>query len=88
MHSDAELILAIREILASIAETERVSAVADSTDLFGAGIIDSFGILQLIEALETELGVSIPEQELIPQNLWSVAAICDMIKRLIATSPS
>jgi acyl carrier protein len=40
----------------------------------------------LIAALETKLGISLPDQELIPQNLWSVAAIRDMIKRLRTAS--
>ena len=84
--SDADLTIAIREILAAIANDGRVAPLSDSDDLFEAGIVDSFGVLQLIAALETKLGISLPDQELIPQNLWSVAAIRDMIKRLRSTS--
>jgi len=41
------------------------------------GIIDSTGILQLVEFLEQEFGIKVEDEDLIPENL-------DSINRLVA----
>jgi acyl carrier protein len=43
-------------------------------DLFAAGVLDSFGMLGYISALEEEFGISISNEDLIPQNLWNIVA--------------
>jgi acyl carrier protein len=86
-HSDADLTHAIREILSVLSPDSRLTTLSDSADLFDAGVIDSFGVLQLITELEAKLGVSIPAEELIPQNLWSVAAIRGVVKRISTSTP-
>ena len=48
-------------------------APADEDDLLLTGIIDSTGVLELIEFLESEFGVPVPEQDTVPANLGSVA---------------
>ncbi len=80
--SDAHFAGAIRDLLADVSSPERIATIANNDDLFDAGIVDSFGVLQVIEKLEDKFGVSIPSEELIPQNLWSVAAIVGLVKRL------
>lgn len=80
--TDAEISRLIRDTLAAIVNPKQFEALSDSEDLFGAGVIDSFGVLQLIEGLESAFEISIPDEELIPQNLWSVASIRDLVKRL------
>lgn len=45
---------------------------AGSDSLIGNGILDSTGILELIDFLEKTYGISIEEQETIPDNLDSV----------------
>ena len=82
--SDAQFAGAVRELLAEVASSERIAALSDGDDLFDAGIIDSFGVLQVIDKIEERFKLSIPNDELVPQNLWSVAAIIGLIKRLIA----
>jgi acyl carrier protein len=82
--SDAQFAGAIRELLADISSSGRIAAVSDTDDLFDAGIIDSFGVLQVIDKIEDKFDLNIPNDELVPQNLWSVAAIIELIKRLSA----
>jgi acyl carrier protein len=38
-------------------------------------VIDSLGILELVDFVETRFDLSIPEQELVPENLDSIANI-------------
>jgi acyl carrier protein len=43
--------------------------------LVGSGAIDSLGVLELVEFIEMRFGLQIPEDELLPENLDSVANI-------------
>ncbi|MDR3670060.1 MAG: phosphopantetheine-binding protein [Holophaga sp.] len=46
-----------------------------SVSLFESGLIDSFGILELIASLEEELGVKVPDSELLPSRFETVDKI-------------
>ena len=45
------------------------------------GIIDSTGVLELVEWLEDDFGFSVDDEELIPENLDSVNKLADFIAR-------
>lgn len=51
-----------------------------SEELIKSGIIDSFGILQLILTLETELGIKLEDQDLDAKNFATINAIIKMIR--------
>lgn len=42
------------------------------TSFLDEGIIDSTGILELVNFLEEEFGISVEDEELIPENLDSI----------------
>ncbi len=46
------------------------------TDLIGEGIVDSFGILSLIDFLEQKFEVKFEDEEIVPENLGSLDSIC------------
>ena len=50
-------------------------APQDDDPLVEEGIIDSTGILELIEFLESAFGIEVAEQETVPQNLGSIACL-------------
>ncbi len=52
---------------------ERVPQLND--DLFEAGIVDSAGLISFISFLETEYKIVIPDEDLLPENFKSIAAI-------------
>ena len=58
----------------------------DSESLIETGIIDSTGILELIEFLESEFGINVNEEETIPQNLDGLAALAKYVTRKIELS--
>jgi acyl carrier protein len=60
-------------------EGNRMPDPADS--LIETGIIDSTGILELIEFLESEFGIAIREEETIPQNLDGLDNLAFFIAR-------
>jgi len=57
---------------------------AAEASLIENGIIDSTGILELIEFIEAEYGIEIDQQETTPQNLDSVENIARFVERKAA----
>ncbi len=43
--------------------------------LFESGILDSFALTDLISALETEFGITVPDSDLSPRKFESIARI-------------
>ena len=50
-------------------------------DLIESGIIDSLGILKLLEFLESKFSINIADEELIPENFESIESIESFISR-------
>ena len=55
------------------------SALDDDTSFMEAGIIDSTGILELVMHLEETYQIKIQDDELIPENLDSLANIAQFL---------
>jgi serine O-acetyltransferase len=47
--------------------------------LVGLGVIDSTGVLELIEFLESHFDIQISENETVPENLDSITALCNFV---------
>jgi acyl carrier protein len=57
---------------------------ADSDSLIESGVVDSTGILELIEFLEETFGIAVGDSETVPDNLGSIAAINAFVSRKLA----
>lgn len=44
-------------------------------DLFDAGIVDSAGLISFLAFIEKEYKISIPDEDLLPENFKSISAI-------------
>ena len=51
-------------------------------DLIGDGVLDSIDIVTLITEINSAYDVSIPAEEILPENFRSAKAIYDLITRL------
>jgi acyl carrier protein len=61
--------------------------LAGSDSLLEVGVIDSVGVLELIEHLESTYELQIPDADVLPENLDSIDAIARYVSlRLDATS--
>jgi acyl carrier protein len=58
----------------------------DDTSFLEEGIIDSTGVLELIEYLEEEFDIQIDDEDLIPENLDSLNNLEQFIAKLLKTS--
>jgi acyl carrier protein len=51
------------------------------TDLLGAGIVDSLGILQIVAFVDERLGKQIPDEDVTYENFHSVRVLADYLAR-------
>ena len=58
----------------------------DDDSLLEQGIIDSTGVLELVSFLERDYSLTIEDEELIPENLDSVANLASFVRRKLAMS--
>lgn len=56
-------------------------ALGNDTSFLEQGIIDSTGVLELVDWLEEEFGISVEDDELVPENLDSVNLLAAYIGR-------
>ncbi|MBQ8817333.1 MAG: acyl carrier protein [Clostridia bacterium] len=55
---------------------------ATADGLIDDGVLDSLDIVSLVAEIDTEFGVTVPAEEIIPENFNSAEAIFAMITRL------
>jgi acyl carrier protein len=54
--------------------------LADETSLLESGILDSLSLLQLVVFLEERFGITVGDQDLLPENFASVSTICAYLR--------
>ena len=54
----------------------------NTEDLVDDGILDSLDIVAIVTEIDAEMGVSIPAEEIVPENFNSVKALMELIERL------
>ncbi len=54
---------------------------ADHASLLDEGIIDSTGVLELVEFLERRFGVRVEDREMVPENLDGITRIAAFVTR-------
>jgi len=57
--------------------------LANDTSFLEQGVIDSTGVLELVEWLEESFGIKVEDTELVPENLDSVNKLAAFITRKI-----
>jgi acyl carrier protein len=62
-------------------------SLADDASLLDLGIVDSTGVLELVGFLEDKYGIKVDDQELVPENLDSIARIANFVSHKAAPSP-
>lgn len=61
--------------------TSDQSALANDDSFLKRGIIDSTGILEVIQFLSDEFGVAVKDDEMVPENLDSVNNLVAFVER-------
>ncbi len=59
-------------------DTSRTPKPSDS--LVTSGVIDSTGVLELIEFVESEFGIKVADPEMVPENLDSIDSLATFVR--------
>lgn len=62
-------------------------AVDDDTDLLGLGLVDSLGLARLVAHLEEEVGVTVADDDLVPENFATLARLLAFVERKRGARP-
>jgi acyl carrier protein len=65
---------------------QAADGLADTDSFLDRGIIDSMGVLELVGFLEESYGITIQDQELIPDNLDSIDKVASFLQRKLQAS--
>lgn len=65
---------------------EKPEDLVDDESMLEKGIMDSTGILELVAFLESTFEIKVEDEELIPENLESVANIVNYLERKLILS--
>ncbi len=57
------------------------SSLSDDASLLDHGIIDSTGVLELIDFVESTYGIKVEDDEMVPENLDSINRITAFVAR-------
>jgi len=70
----AEARQAVMKHLLQLCSNDQLRAnLTEHTDLLGSGVLDSFGVVQLLHFVEQEFGIRIPDSDIGPE-IFSTAA--------------
>jgi acyl carrier protein len=67
---------------------ESNNGLKDTDSLLETGVIDSTGVLELIAFIEETYKIKVKDEELVPENLDSIANVSDFICRKQAAQSS
>jgi len=71
----------IREFLTTNFYVAEGTALSDQASLLDRGIIDSTGVMEVIEFLQQSFGIEVRDEELLPENLDSISRIDAFVAR-------
>jgi acyl carrier protein len=69
----------IRHFILNQFPLARQRAVGDEDPLLRTGILDSLGILEVVSFIEQEFGITVADEELVPESFESIATIARFV---------
>jgi acyl carrier protein len=71
----------VRSFVTSNFYVAEPAALADEASLLDAGIVDSTGVLEVVQFLENDFGIKVEDHEIVPENVDSIARIAAFIEK-------
>ena len=65
----------------------RPADLTDELPLIANGVIDSLGLMSLVTFIEEEFGLEVADEEIVPANFGTIAAIGSLIRTKRQASP-
>jgi acyl carrier protein len=70
-----------RFIVSNLMMKKDENIIALDDPLLEKGIVDSWGIVELVEFLRREFGVQVDDSEILPENFQDVRSIAALVRR-------
>ena len=77
-----DILSRVEKIVYGLRQDDTVE-VGPRTDLFDSGILDSLRILEFITELEQQFRIQLANEDLIPQNLWSIETTSATVRKYL-----
>lgn len=71
----------VRQFIISNFYVADPTSLKDDASLLDAGIVDSTGVLEVINFIESEFGVTVDDAEMVPENLDAVNHIVGFVQK-------
>jgi len=71
----------IRSFVEQMSMDDSGTAITQDTPLLDSGMIDSTGVMELIGFLESEFGINVADEEIVPENFETVSRIAAFVER-------
>jgi len=71
----------VRGFIASMFLTDATATLGDEDSLLQLQIVDSTGFLELVGFLESEFGIKVADDEMLPENLDTLGSIDAFLER-------
>ncbi len=71
----------VRQFIISNFYVANPADLKDDTSLLDSGMVDSTGVLEVIAFLESEFGISVADNEIVPDNLDALERIVAFVER-------
>ena len=71
----------VRDFIAKNFYAAAVGGLSNDASLLDLGIVDSTGVLELVEFLESTYKINVDDTEMIPDNLDSIGKITAFVQR-------
>ena len=71
----------VREFITTNFYVADPAALKDDQSLLETGVVDSTGVLEIVQFLETEFGVKVEDTEILPENVDSIARLTAFIAK-------
>lgn len=75
----------VRGFIASMFLTDGSTQLGDDDSLLQMQIVDSTGFLELVGFLESEFGIKVGDDEMLPENLDTLGSIEQFLARKLGT---
>jgi len=70
----------IRQFIIINFYVSRPELVSDDDSLLDLGVIDSTGVLEIVDFVERELGVTVADSDIVSQHFGSIAAVAAFVE--------
>ena len=77
---DAVLIDAIRDCITNVSTNPEAAGIDARQSLIDSGILDSMGLMSLLNFIESQFGIAVNVEDLTPENFATLASIAHFIR--------